>query len=142
MMTHRTIVSLAATMTAVLPLGGCAQRPLRPPTRDLMSVERYLPVIDFDNGGPERIDVYLLADRREWLLGRIEPGAHASLRIPEASFARDAGFLQLAVLTGERLTAHVARASRAVSTVPQPASAILSQRWMFAQGQLTSLQLD
>ncbi|HEX6047842.1 MAG TPA: hypothetical protein VFZ21_01185 [Gemmatimonadaceae bacterium] len=42
----------------------------------------------------------------------------------------------------ERLTTHVAREPRAVSAVPQPASAILSQRWMFAQGQLTSLQLD
>jgi hypothetical protein len=142
MMTHRTIVSLAATMTAVLALGACTQRPLRPPAPDLVFVEPYPPVIDFDNGAPERIDVYLLADRRQWLLGRIEPGAHATLRIPEASFARDAGFVQLAVLTGERLTTLVARESRAVSAVAQPASAILSQRWMFAQGQITSLQLD
>ena len=69
------------------------------------------------------------------------PGARATLRIPDASLDGSPGFVQLAVLTGERLTLQAARSPRATLTIAQPASALLSQRWMFAQGQLMSLGL-
>jgi hypothetical protein len=95
--------------------------------------------IRFDNGAREHVHVYLVGRHRQWLLGRVEPGARATLRIPKAALAGYLGVVQLAVLTGERLTLQAARHSRATFTVAQPASAILSQRWMFAQGQLTSL---
>jgi hypothetical protein len=48
--------------------------------------------------------------------------------------------IRLAVLTGERLTFAAARHARAVLTIAQPASAVLSQRWTFSQGYLTSLR--
>lgn len=142
MTAHRTIVSLTATITGVLALGACVQRPLRPPVGDPVSVEWYPLAINFDNGAREHVHVYLVADRRQWLLGRLEPGARATLRIPEASLAEGTGFVQLTVLTGEHLTPCAAHNSRATFTVPQPVSAILSQRWMFTQGQLTSIQLE
>jgi hypothetical protein len=95
--------------------------------------------IRFDNNAGEHVHVYLIGEQREWLLGRVEPGARATLQIPEASLAGSPGFVQLAVLTGKRVTLQAARDARATFTVAQPASAILSQRWTFAQGQLTSL---
>ena len=48
--------------------------------------------------------------------------------------------MRLAVLTGDRVTFQAARDPRATLTIAQPASAILSQRWKFSQGELTSLR--
>jgi hypothetical protein len=141
MTAHRSIVSLTATITA-LALGACVQRPSPPPGGDPTPVESYPLAIDFDNGTREHVHVYLTADRREWLLGRLEPGTRASLRIPAGSLAGSTAFVHLTVLTGERLTPHASHHSRATFSVPQPVSAILSQRWMFAQGQLTPIQLE
>ncbi|MDQ3997096.1 MAG: hypothetical protein M3303_08755, partial [Gemmatimonadota bacterium] len=51
------------------------------------------------------------------------------------------GLVRLAVIMGGRLTLQAARDPRAQLTIAQPASAILSQQWRFAQGQLTPLPL-
>jgi hypothetical protein len=98
--------------------------------------------IRFDNDGREYAHVYLVDGRhRQWLLGRVEPWSQATLRVPAAALAGNPGFVQLAVVTGESMTPQVARNPRATFTVAQPASAILSLQWMFAQGQLTPLPL-
>jgi len=98
--------------------------------------------IPFDNYSREYVHVYLVDGRdRQWLLGRVEPWSQATLRVPAAALAGSTGFVQLAVLTSERITPQVARDPRAMLTVAQPASAILSLRWAFAQGQLTPLPL-
>jgi hypothetical protein len=62
--------------------------------------------------------------------------------LPEASLADGKGLVRLAVLTGERLTLLAALHPHATLTVAQPATAILSQQWMFAHGRLTSIQLE
>jgi hypothetical protein len=75
------------------------------------------------------------------MLGRVEPGARATLRLPAAAFAAgNAGFMRLAVLTGDRATVRAARAPGALYTIAQPATALLTQRWMYVQGQVMSLQ--
>ena len=71
--------------------------------------------------------VYLVDERREWLLGRVEPGSVATLRIPDASLAEGVGSMRLAVTTGERLTLQAALDPRATFTIAQPAAAILSE---------------
>jgi hypothetical protein len=141
----RAIVSLAATLTAALALGACARSPARPgpaARADVAALAGRPATIRFDNGGRERVLVYLVGEQREWLLGRVEPGARATLRLPRASLAGSPGLVRLAVLAGERLTLQAARDPRATvatTTIAQPVSTILSQRWTFAQGQLTSL---
>lgn len=139
----RAIVSfLATTTTAALALGACAGSPSRP-AADGRALVPGAPTVRFDNEGREHVHVYLVGEQREWLLGRVEPGARATLRVPDASLAGQPGFVRLAVLTGERVTMQAARDARATiatTTVAQPASTILSQRWTFAQGQLTSLR--
>ncbi len=137
----RAIVSLAATMAVTLALTACVPGPSRPALEGPASVDAPPLTIRFDNDAREHVHVYLVGTQRQWLLGRVEPGARATLRIPEAALAGSPGSVQLAVLTGERLTLQAARHPRATFAVAQPASAILSQQWMFAQGQLTSLPL-
>jgi len=98
-----------------------------------------LPAIRFDNNGREHVHVYLIDENRQWLLGRVEPGAIATLRLPEEALADRPMFVRLAVLSGERMTLQVARHPRAALTVAQPALAITTRRWWFAQGELMSL---
>jgi hypothetical protein len=68
----------------------------------------------------------------------VAPGARTTLRIPEAALAGNAGPMQLAVLTGERVTLRAADESRAATTLAQPVAAILSQRWTYSQSLLRS----
>lgn len=139
MTTPRThaIVSLTATMAVTLALGACVPGPSVP------ALDRAAPMgVRFDNDSREHVHVYLVDGRdRQWLLGRVEPWSRATLRLPAAALAEGTGFVQLAVLTSERMTPQVARNPRAMLTVAQPAAAILSLRWMFAHGQLTPLPL-
>jgi hypothetical protein len=86
------------------------------------------------------VHVHLIGEQREWMLGRVEPGARATLRLPAAALSTNPGFMRLAVLTGERATVRAARAPGALYTIAQPAAALLGQRWMFVQGQVMSLQ--
>ena len=97
--------------------------------------------VRFENDGRDYVHVYLVGARRQWLLGRVEPGARATLRIPDAALAADAGSMQLAVLAGERVTSRAASEARAALSLAQPVAAMHSQRWTFsrtlATGQLT-----
>jgi hypothetical protein len=135
----RALVSLAATMTLTMALGACAGAAPRQAPEGWALRERPSGTIRFDNDGRDYVHVYLVGERRQWLLGRVEPGAIARLRIPAAALARDSGPMRLAVIAGGRVTLQAARDARVRLTIAQPASHILSQQWRFAQGQLTSL---
>ena len=135
---RRAIVSIAATVIT-LALGACASAPSRPEAGVATSTETRWMTIRFDNLARERVYVYLVSARREWLLGRVEPGAVESLRIPDAALLEASTNVRLAVFVGERATLDAARRAPA-QTVSQPTSAILSQRWKFARGELVSLR--
>jgi hypothetical protein len=138
----RYIVSLAA-LTFAVALSGCA-RPSRQSDQISPADERP-PAIRFDNTAHDYVHVYLVGEKREWLLGRVAIGARATLRIPDDALA-DTGPMRLAVLEGQRETQHVAGDSRAATTLRQPIASILSQRWTFSQTTtsafLTSLPRD
>ena len=137
---RRAFVSLAVTITIMLALGACASASSRPVPGGLISTDARPLTIRFDNLARESVHVYLIGARREWLLGRVEPGAIRSLRIPEAALAEVSTTVQLAVIAGEPATTQAARHARATLTIAQPASAILSQRWTFSQDGLISLR--
>ena len=134
----RTLVSLTAALAMTLALGACTGAPRRFELDGPSPAQDRSTALRFDNGGRERVHVYLIGQRREWLLGRVEPGAVATLRLPDASLAEDPGFVRLAVVTGGHVTQQAARDPRARLTIPQSASDIMSRRWRFAQGELTS----
>ena len=144
MTTPRThpLVSLTATMALALALGACVPGPSVPALDPSATLGGRPLTIRFDNDSRDHVHVYLVDGRdRQWLLGRVEPWSQATLRLPAAALSESTGFVQLAVLTSERMTPQVTRNPRAMLTVAQPASAILSLRWMFAHGQLTPLPL-
>jgi hypothetical protein len=137
----RSIVSLATALTLTLALGVCASAPSRLALNDPALVDEAPLAIHFDNGARDYVHVYLVGAKREWLLGRVEPGSRTALRIPDEALAEDLGFMRLAVLTGAHVTLRAASDPRATITIPQPAPGIASQRWTFSQGQLTPLRL-
>jgi hypothetical protein len=142
---RRSLVSVAAALTATLTLGGCVSAPSRLAVDDPASAEALPATFRFDNEAHDYVHVYLITPQREWLLGRVEPGARATLRLPDVAVAEGAGSMRLAVLVGENVTQQAGANARAVISIPEPATMILLQRWTFsnalAQGQLTPLPL-
>ena len=135
------LVSRAAMTILTLVLGACASAPARSALEEPTPVEAGQVSLRFDNQARSYVHVYLVGEKREWLLGRVEPGAVATLRIPEGSLESNPGFVQLAVLAGGQVTQRVARDSRAQITIAQPASSILARQWRYVPGQLTSRAL-
>lgn len=139
----RSVVSLVSALTIAVTLGACASASAHPALDALASNDATPLTIRFDNTGREYVHVYLVGAKREWPLGRVEPGARASLRVPDGAMTEDAGAMQLAVVIGDRVNLGAVRASRMAITIAQPGAALLEQRWTYSQtpatGQLTSL---
>ena len=133
------LVSLAAMTIMTLALGGCAGGPSRSATEEPSPVAAAPHTLRFDNQARSYVHVYLVGEKREWLLGRVETGASTTLRIPEGSLESNPGFVQLAVVTGGKATQRAASDARAQLTIAQPASSILARQWRLSQGQLTSI---
>ena len=134
----RALVSLGVTLS--ISLAACAGGPARAALDGSASSEAAAPrAIRFDNQGREHVHVYLVGEKREWLLGRVEPGATAVLRIPEEALGETDELVQLAVLAGGQMTLDAARDARTRLSISQPVSRIASQRWRLVQGQLTPL---
>lgn len=142
------VVSGTATLILSLALAACAGTPARSSLASPVSLgesaqEAGAPLsIRFDNQARDHVHVYLVGQRREWLLGRVEPGAVASLRIPDGALDEEQGFVQLAVVSGGGASLRAARDARTQLTIAQAPSSIVSRRWRLAQGQLTSLPRD
>ena len=142
---HHALVSLFA----ILALGACTTRTIGPaaldaPAPDSSPAASPRPsrlTLRVDNQGRERIHVYLLGERRDWLLGPVEPGAIALLTVPARALTESRGNVRLAAIPGGHLTMQAGRDARAVVALGQPAGTLPGQRWVFAQGQLTPLQL-
>ena len=132
----RVVVSLATTLSLTLAFGACVRNQPHPSPNGPATIERTPPAMRFDNTAREHVHVYLVSDERQWLLGRVEPGAWAMLRIPEEALGMSPRNVQLAVIVGGRIATQVARDPRATFTIAQPAAAILSLRWTITHGQL------
>jgi len=141
----RSLVSFAASLAITFTAGGCASASVRAPLAFYAAAPAdSIPLtVRFDNDAREYVHVYLVGEKREWLLGRVEPGARVTLRIPDDAVGDYAASIQLAVLSGARVSLRAAREAPAAITILQPTADILSQRWTYSQtlatGRLTSL---
>jgi hypothetical protein len=134
----RVIVSLLLSATVTVLSGACAANHPNASAEGVSALAAPSSSIVFDNDGREHVHVYLVSDQRQWLLGRVEPGVRATLRIPNESLARSSGQLRLAVVAGRPVSPRVTLEPRAEFTIMQPASRLLLQDWRFAQDQLVS----
>jgi hypothetical protein len=128
----RFFVSFAAALPVALALAGCAGSHSRPAPAGFAPTDEPPLAIRFDNTAHDYVHVYLVGEKREWFLGRVEIGARATLRIPQDVLA-DTGPMRLAVLEGQPRTLQVAGDSRAATSLRQPIGAILSHRWTFSE---------
>lgn len=125
--------SLAAALIAILALGACARGASLATMNDAIArTERPL-AIRFDNEAQTYVDVYLIGEQREWRLGRVAPGARATLTIPEGAISASSGLVRLGVLANLPYSAQAARDPRTTFTIAQPVSQLLAQRWAFWQ---------
>ena len=132
-----TLVSRTAITILTLALAACAGSRSHMATYGPSRIEARALTLRFDNQARDAVHVYLIGQRREWLLGRVEPGAVATLRMPDELFDSDPGFVQLGVLAGG-VSQRAARDPRTQLTISQDPSMLLTRRWQFSQGQLTS----
>ena len=133
----RVLVPLVAAFAVALPLGACATAtPATSRARDDRTVARL--TVRVENSSRERIRVYLLGEQREWYLGAVEAGTLGLLAVPERSLG--VGTMQLAVLTGNGVSMQVRNDPRAVTSMGQPAGALVEQRWTYAQGMLVPMR--
>ena len=138
--TMRTAVSVV-TIGATLALGACMRTASSiTPEGQSATVDARL-IIRFDNVAPAYVDVYLVGEQRQWRLGRVEPGANTTLRIPRDALNTTAGFVRLAVLENAPLSMQAALEPGAVVSIGQPISTLLKQRWTFSQNQTASAQI-
>lgn len=137
----RSLVSLAVALSVTL--GACAGAPGRTIAERPAPADARPLALRFNNEAGDHVHVYLVGPRSQWLLGRVEAGARASLRIPDAALGEDQRWMRLAVLAGERVTMRAADDPRAALTMVQPVAEMLAQRWTYsprlATGQLTAL---
>jgi hypothetical protein len=137
----RTIVSRAAALALSLVLGACAGRQsAASDAAATVSPARPL-TVRFDNEAQVHVHVYLVGERREWLLGRVAPGARATLRIPAEAATEQPAFVRLAVLSNTSVSMRAARDPRAAITIAQPTSDLVSQRWAYTQRYLAAPEL-
>ena len=122
-------LSLAALFGTTLVLGACAGGPSTVTWGGaVVTPERPL-TIAFQNEAETYVDVYLIGEKREWWLGRLAPGARATLRIRAEALTTESGFLKLAVLADAPRSLQAARDPRAIFSLAEPASQLLAQRW-------------
>ena len=130
---NRSFVSFAAGLALTLAVGACASSSARPDSEVVASVEPVAATIRFDNEARTHVHVYLVGARREWLLGRVEPGARATLRVPDEALDESMMSMQIVVVAGAPASLSAASDTRATTTIRQPRTELLSQRWSYSQ---------
>lgn len=96
--------------------------------------------IRFENEGRDRLDVYLVGERRSWRIGRLAPGESRWLRMPKDITSDEMLRVQLVVLANAAITLAPISEARAVTTIRQPFFALAGQRWSFTEGQLSAIR--
>ena len=118
-------------LAALVPLAvACASAPNRRAAASSATVE-------FSNQSAQRIDVYIVTETQDRLLGRVEPLTRARLPLPDG--VPDAGLIRLAVIAGATYTVSASRDPRAVLSLKQPLATLATQVWLFVGGQLMPL---
>jgi hypothetical protein len=92
--------------------------------------------IIFQNRSPERIQVYLIGEKQDWLLGRLDPMETARLRLPPSAWGESREAVVLAVLPGWTKSLAPRSDRRAAVSIAEIGSNLPGEHWSFVNGQL------
>jgi hypothetical protein len=92
--------------------------------------------ITFHNNGRDRIQVYLIGEKEDWLLGRLEPLETAHLRLPESPYATGEEAVVLAVLPGWARSLAPRGDRRVTLSLKEYTKNLPGEEWIFVNGQL------
>lgn len=92
--------------------------------------------ITFHNQGHDRIQVYLVAEKQEWLIGRLEPLQTAHLALPQFGFASAPLGVALVVLPGWSGGQRPRLDPRAAVSNDEVSDNLPGEEWIFVNGQL------
>lgn len=126
---------LAVGVSLLAAAGGCA------PTGAGEPVPGY-PTVAFVNSTVSSASVYLESAGRAWLLGRVDPGETAMLRVP-AGMSLSGLFSLIAVPIGSRDTfgRSASLNPSAIRSMPGSADDLLALRWTLLEQQLITVPL-
>ena len=139
-MTTLSTRALVSLFTVLIPIACTSRTPAAQSPSVAPAAERVPdPGFAFDNDARQRVHVYLVSPQRQWLLGRVEPGTRAWLRLPTRAMGSEGGMVRLVVIENASVTLQAARDPYAVQSMAQPAVSLLDRQWSFSQNQLKSL---
>jgi hypothetical protein len=92
--------------------------------------------ITLHNQGRDRIQVYLVGEKEDWYIGRLEPLETAHLVLPQFGFASAARAVSLAVVPGWSRSLEPRREPRATFSFDEITDNLPGQEWTFVNGQL------
>ena len=90
--------------------------------------------ITFRNQSRDRIQVYLIGEKEDWLLGRLESLESAEFRLPESAFRSTAQSIVLAVIPDWSRNLQPRRDPRATLSLKEPLVALAGEEWIFVNG--------
>jgi hypothetical protein len=122
--------SMASLAASVL-IASCASY-----RRPAMSEATRTETIIFQNRSPDRIQIYLIGEKQDWLLGRLDPLETARLRLPASAWEESREAVVLAVLPGWTKSLAPRSDRRATLSIAEIASNLPGGHWSFANGQL------
>lgn len=119
-----------AAFAAALITASCVQHHAAPPEDPAPTV-----TITFRNQSRDRVQVYLIGDKEDWLLGRLESLQTAHLRLPESAFLTTQPVM-LAVVPVWSRNLQPRRDPRAILSIKQTMIDWPGMEWIFVGGQL------
>jgi hypothetical protein len=118
-------VAVCLVSASCVRLGGSASGDLAPRA-----------TITFHNQGRDLVQVYLVGEKEDWLIGRLEPLETARLALPQFGFASAARSVALAVLPGWSKNLEPRRDPRATFSIDEVTDDLAGEVWFFVGGQL------
>jgi hypothetical protein len=120
-----------STLAVCLLIASCALPGAKSPARPNPSA-----TITFHNQGRDRIQVYLVGEKENWLIGRLEPLQTANLAIPQFGFASAPQAVALAVVPGWSRSQQPRLDGRATVSIDEVSDRLPGEEWIYVNGQL------
>src|SRR5512138_905300 len=120
-----------STLAACLVIASCASPGAKSAGRPEPSA-----TITFHNQGRDRIQIYLVGEKEDWLIGRLEPLQTAHLALPQFGIASAPLGVALVVIPGWSGNAQPRRDPRAAVSIDQVSDNLPGEEWIFLNGQL------